>query len=268
MKPRIVFLFLLSLVLALPDCASAQGGKRLPGRRNAAAGAAGEAVIMRMMYGNYDPRTKASVWAKPSKAALEMMGQPAPYYSTMVGHFPFQEDGAKKVMFVTASAPRNFDCHGCGPLISVAVFSQVAGKWKMETTESALTTSGAWGKAGEFKLETIGPEKHALVMSSGFTAQGETTEVAFFYAQESGKFKQILVLDLHGDNGGNCGPGMQACYDFNSTYEFKPGGTGPYYNAIVTSTGTRINNKGKPAPAKKREIYVFRDGEYKAGLGR
>jgi len=61
---------------------------------------------------------------------------------------------------------------------------------------------------------------------------------------------------------------MQPCYDLTSTYELRPGGSGPYYNVIVSTTGTQINNKGKPAPAKKREIYVFRDGEYKAGLGK
>lgn len=267
MNPRIFGFSLLALLVLLPVGASAQTSKSSPGKQ--ATQAAGEAVIMRMMYGNYDPRTKTSVWQKPTKAALEMVSQSAgPLYSQMVGHFPFQQEGSKKVMFVTASAPRNYDCHACAPVISVAVFSQDAGKWKLETAESALTASGAWGKVGQFKLVQIGPEKQALVVISGFTAQGETSETAFFYAQEGGKFKQVLVLDTHRDNGGNCGPGMQSCYDFTSTYELKPGGSGAYYNVIVSTTGTQINSKGKPAPAKKREIYVFRDGEYKAGLGK
>ncbi|MGH9531531.1 MAG: hypothetical protein ACRD2Q_04005 [Terriglobales bacterium] len=76
------------------------------------------------------------------------------------------------------------------------------------------------------------------------------------------------MLEIHGDNGGSCGPEMHACYDFTSTYALKPGGSGPYYNVIASTNGTKINNKGKPAPAKKREIYVFKDGEYKAGLGK
>lgn len=267
MKPRTALLSLLLLFIALPVCASAQGGQRPPARRNAAAAAAGEAVIMRMMYGNYDPRTKTSRWDKPTKAALEMLSQSAgPLYSQMGGAFPFQQEGEKKLLFVTWSVPRNYDCHGCGALISVAVFSQAAGKWKLETTEAALTTSGAWGKPGEFKLEQIGPERHALVVSSGFTGQGETTEAAFFYAREGAKFKQILALDIHSDNGGNCDPPGRPCYDFNSTYEFKPGGTEPYYNLIVSSTGTKLNDKGKVAPIRKRQIYVFKDGEYKAGL--
>ncbi|MCI0658545.1 MAG: hypothetical protein L0170_15950, partial [Acidobacteria bacterium] len=209
---------------------------------------------------------KTSVWAKPTKAATDMLGLPSPYYARMAGSFPFLEGGSKKLLFVTASAPRNFDCHGCAPLVSVAVFAQEAGKWKIETTESALTTSGAWGKTGEFKLEKIGPEKHALVVKSAFSAQGENSEMAFFYAREGNRFKQVMQMQVHGDNGGNCGPGMQPCYDFTSTYEVKPGGAGEYYNVIVSTTGTKINNKGKPAPAKKREIYVFRNGEYKAGL--
>lgn len=267
MKTRTLVFLVLAVFFLLPVDASAQGGKPSPNKQ--AAAAAGEAVIMKMMYGNYDPRSKTSVWQKPTKAALEMIGQGAgPLYSQMVGHFPFLEDGSKKVMFVTASAPRNFDCHGCAPVISVAVFSQDMGKWKLETAESALTTSGAWGKAGNFKLVQMGPEKHALVAISGFTAQGENSETAFFYAQENGKFKQVLVLDTHRDNGGNCGPGMQACYDVTSTYELKPVGSGAYYNVIVSTSGTQINSKGKPAPAKKREIYVFKDGEYKAGLGK
>jgi hypothetical protein len=267
MNLRAIVFPLLALFILLPAGASAQGSKPLPGKP--AARAAGEAVIMKMIYGNYDPRTKTSVWQKPTKAALEMVSQNAgPLYSQMIGYFPFLEDGSKKVMFVTASAPRNFDCHACAPVLSVAVFSQDAGKWKLETAESALTASGSWGKAGEVKLEQIGPEKHAVVVKSGFTAQGETSETAFFYAQEGGKFKQVLVLDTHRDNGGNCGPGMQPCYDFTSTYELKAGGSGEYYNVIVSTTGTPINSQGKPAPAKKREIYVFRDGEYKAGLGK
>jgi hypothetical protein len=267
MNSRTVVFPLLALALLLPAGASAQGGKPSPGKQEAAA--AGEAAIMKMMYGNYDPRTKTSVWQKPTKAALEMISQSAgPLYSQMVGHFPFQQEGSKKVMFVTASAPRNFDCHACAPVISVAMFSQDAGKWKLETVESALTASGAWGKAGDFKLVQMGQEKYALVVISGYTAQGENSETAAFYAQENGKFKQVLTLDTHRDNGGNCGPGMQPCYDYTSTYELKPGGSGAYYNVIVSTTGTRINNKGKPAPAKKREIYVFRDGEYKAGLGK
>jgi hypothetical protein len=265
MKPRTIFLFSLLAAMALPVGVFAQGGKPSSSQR-AAAAAAGQAVIMRLMYGNYDPRTKTSLWAKPSKAALEMLSQSAgPLYSRLAGSFPCQEAGNKKLLFVTSSAPRNFDCHGCAPLISVAVFSQESGKWKIETTEPALATSGAWGKPGEFKLAQIGPERYALVVRSGFTAQGDTSETAIFYAREGAKFKQILVLDLHGDNGGNCDPSGRPCFDFNSTYEFKPGGTGPYYNLIVTSTGTRLNDKGKVAPAKKRQIYVFKNGEYVVG---
>ncbi len=258
---------MLLLGLIVTSIASGQDGKPSPTKQ--AAADAGEAAIMKMMYGNYDPRTRTSVWQKPTKAALEMISQNAgPLYSKMAGYFPFQEEGSKKVMFVTASGPRNFDCHGCAPVISAAVFSQDAGKWKLETAESALTSSGAWGKPGEFKLEKIGPEKHAVVVTSAFTAQGESSETAFFYTQENGKFKQVLVLDTHGDNGGNCGPGMQPCYNFTSTYELKPGGSGAYYNVIVSSKGTNINDKGKVALVKKREIYVFKDGEYKAGLGK
>jgi hypothetical protein len=264
MQLRLAVLRLVILVLGVSGFASAQSSKPSTAQR-AAAAAQGEAVIMKMMYGNYDPRTKVSVWSKPTKAALDMMGLSAgPLYARMAKAFPFQENGDKKLLFVTYSGPRNFDCHGCAPLISVALFSQEAGKWKLETTEAALTATGAWGKPGEFKMEPIGAEKHALAVISGFTAQGDTSETTFFYARDGLKFKQVLALETHSDNGGNCGPGMQVCYNFDSKYAFQPNSTQPYHDLVVISTGTRLNDKGKVVPAKKRQVYVFKNGEYKA----
>ncbi len=257
------FALLLVLPVVFSPSSLAQGSKRAPAQR-AAARAQGEAVIMQQMYGNYDARTKTSQWIKPTKAALEMMGLNAgPLISRMGGAFPFQEGGNKKLLFVTWSVPRNFDCHGCSPLVSVAVFSQGAGKWEIEATESALTTSGAWGAPGTFKLEQVGTERFALVVNSAFTAQGQTSEAAFFYVREGAKFKQALVLNLQEDNGGMCGAGGHVCYSYESKYAFQPKGTEPYYDLLVTATGTRLNDKGKVVKAKPKQTYVFKDGEYK-----
>ncbi|HXE91091.1 MAG TPA: hypothetical protein VNK82_09030 [Terriglobales bacterium] len=54
------------------------------------------------------------------------------------------------------------------------------------------------------------------------------------------------------------------CDNFDSTYAFQPNTTQPDQDLVVTSTGTRLNDKGKVVPVKKRQVYVFRGGEYKA----
>jgi hypothetical protein len=258
-------------ILALPSAASpaapygAQDGQaKAPDPR--------EAIFMRLIFGNYDPRTRTSRWMHPPKAAVEALGfdrQPF-LVSRYGGGFPFVQGGERKLLIWTWSGVAGpFDCHACAPLISVTVFAQSAGRWRIEGSEPGLGASGAWGRPGSVKLEKVGADAYAVVTESGFTGQGETSSLATVYVmQPGGRFRLAIHLDTHGDNGGNCdfdrsGDVPYACFDYTATYSFRPHPAQPYYDLVVTTTGTRIGENGKVVSAKGTQVYAYRDGEYK-----
>jgi hypothetical protein len=232
-----------------------------------------EAIFMRLIYGNHDARTGTSQWLNPPKAAVEALGFGAQksLVARYGGGFPIVQGGERKVVIWTWSAvAQPFDCHACAPVISATVFAQTEGRWRIEGAEPALGASGGWGRPGQVKIEKVGPDAYALITESGFTGQGETSSLATVYVmQPGGRFKQAANIDTHGDNGGNCdtdksGSVPYACYDYSATYTFRPNGAQPFYDLVVTTTGTRIGDKGKVISAKGTKVYVYREGEYKA----
>jgi hypothetical protein len=240
------------------------GQQRSP--QGAATAAAAEAQLMQFIYGNFDARTRTSRWTSVTKAALDLLSidTPATFVAHMGGAFPFLQNGERKILFVTWSTPPNFDCHACAPVVSAAVFTQAAGNWKVAVADPAVTVAGGFGKPGTFKLERVGENQYGLVVETGFTGQGDTSQLLTLHVPDGPKFKTVLQLDTHMDNGGSCGPpAPSACYSYDAKYRLEPKPGQEYHDIVVTTTGTKIGANGRVVPATGTARYVFSAGEYK-----
>jgi len=232
--------------------------------KNNAARERGEATMMEIIFGNYDPQTRSSRWNKPTKEVFEMLGaKPATVLVHPGGIFPFVKAGQRYALMVVWSTPlQGYDCHACAPAVSTILFKRNGTKWQVGGGAEALTSSGGWGRPGEFSLEKIGPEEFALVIKDGYTGQGETTSMATFYHVADKKMAKLVQLELHGDNGGACGqPGPGSCYSFDKKYTFVPSAK-PFFDLTVTSTGTKIGDKGKVVHERGTQVMVYKNGEY------
>ena len=82
-------------------------------------------------------------------------------------------------------------------------------------------------------------------------------------AETADKLAVVLdVKDYGGDNGGTCGEGLATCYSFTSKLEFIPGANADYYDAKITTTGTKEDDNGVIRSANAVKKYAFADGKY------
>ena len=93
--------------------------------------------------------------------------------------------------------------------------------------------------------------------------QGISNEVAVVIADMGETLREVLTVDeFGGDNGGACGEGLAACYSFSSKLEFVPGANPDYYDAKVTTTGTKEDNDGNVRRVNAVKKYTFANGKY------
>jgi hypothetical protein len=75
--------------------------------------------------------------------------------------------------------------------------------------------------------------------------------------------RQVLVVEEYGaDNSGTCGEGLATCYSFSSKLEFVPGSNAEFYDARLTTTGTKEDDAGNVRRANAIRKYTFANGKY------
>ena len=122
---------------------------------------------------------------------------------------------------------------------------------------------GSWGSAPEGKLIKIGPERYGVVFQPGYTGQGITSESAVVIAETTENVREVLVVDEYSaDNGGTCGEGLATCYSFSSKLEFVAGSNPEFYDARITTTGTKEDKDGNVRRANAVKKYTFANGKY------
>jgi serine/threonine protein kinase len=225
---------------------------------------------LELIYGSYDSQKKYVKWGltaddlKNSPLAAETGGfGPGTVYTASNFLKSYTQGGRQRYLLITETVPAKYDCHACAPIIGGAVFSQVGDNWQLETDTKIISTMGSWGGAPEGKLVKIGPDRYGVLYQPGYTGQGITSEIAVMIAETADKLAEVLdVKDYSGDNGGTCGEGLATCYSFTSKLEFIPGANADYYDAKITTTGTKEDDNGVIRSANAVKKYTFADGKY------
>jgi serine/threonine protein kinase len=225
---------------------------------------------LELIYGSYDSQKKYSKW-KITREDIQSLPsedrstgiQPGTVYTAANFAKSFTQAGVPRFFVITETVPAHYDCHACAPIIGGATFSKQGDAWQLDTVTKEVSTMGSWGSAPEGKLIKIGPERYGVVFQPGYTGQGITSESAVVIAETTENVREVLVVDQYSaDNGGTCGEGLATCYSFSSKLEFVAGSNPEFYDARVTTTGTKEDKDGNVRRANAVRKFTFANGKY------
>ncbi len=222
-------------------------------------------AAMRTLFGNFDPVIKASLYRVPEGGVQD--ANFAHKDEIRVRPFFVQEtteDGVRKYYMLTWAKPAGqpFDCKGCAPLISAAVFVPANNAWQLESVNRASSVFGDFGKPPEAQLVQIGPQHHALLLRVTSSLANTTTKEALLVPWK-GTVQEAMHTTAADTNQGDCG-GAYPCYGFQRDLKFVPGSTSVYDDIILTLSGTDMSPK---APFRVHKVsgterLRFQDGTY------
>jgi hypothetical protein len=222
-------------------------------------------VAMRAMFGNFDPVIKSSLAYVPEGTSPNANFEPndpirvRPFFVQEVN-----ENGVRKVYMLTWAKPAGqpFDCKGCAPLISAAVFVQGPDGWKPESIGRTVLAFGDFGKPPEGRLVEIGPQTHAFLLRVT-SAQERTTVGEALLVPWNGTIQEAMRTVVEDSNQGNCG-GAYPCYSNQREFKFVPGSDPQHNDIVLTLTGTDMppHPPYKVHPVSGTERLHFQDGKY------
>ena len=225
---------------------------------------------LELIYGSYDSQKKYSKW-RITKEDIQSLPsedrstgiQPGIVYTAANFSKSFTQADIQRFFVITETVPAHYDCHACAPIVGGATFSKQGEAWQLDTLTKEVSTMGSWGSAPEGKLIKIGPERYGVVFQPGYTGQGVTSESAVVIAETTGNVREVLTVEEYSaDNGGTCGEGLATCYSFSSKLEFVAGSNPEFYDARVTTTGTKEDKDGNVRRVNSVKKYTFANGKY------
>lgn len=225
---------------------------------------------MFMLYGNYSATAKRSQWTAEAEWWEDPEDATERLEAIPVFDKQFNEGGTEKFILVTGSVPEGqaefSGCHACGTRMGVAVFALTGGAWGLEAGQKYFGTYGSFGSPPEVGLARIAGDRQALVLQSGYTAQGDTTETMTLLDRVAGVFKEVLSVQTAEDTSG---AGVLSTPEDNVSYDSKVeyvlGGDPSHWDVRVTSRGTRgvrIGRRLVMRPFAEVKVYKFVNGEY------
>lgn len=223
-------------------------------------------VAMRTMFGNFDPVIKSSLSQVPpgvsdSSPNFEQGGEirVRPFFVQEVN-----ENGVRRVYIVTWAKPAGqpFDCKGCAPLISAAVFAPGPEGWKPESIGRAVLTFGDFGKPPEASLLQIGTQARAIMLRVT-SVQERTTVAESLLVPWKGAVQEAMRTVVADSNEGNCG-GAYPCFSNQRDLQFEPGSNPQFNDIVLTLSGTDLphNPPYKLRRVSGSERMQFQDGKY------
>jgi|HubBroStandDraft_1064217.scaffolds.fasta_scaffold243019_2 hypothetical protein len=234
---------------------------------------------MKLLFGNYDPKTETSIWRDIESGAPRDMD--LAYFS---GHVAgdvhvlldqgFMEGAVAKSFFVTWTAPRignGFECHVCAPLISAFVLIPNGETWLVESQGRYLGTLGSFGRSEDVAVISIGPDKSGLSFKRMDEFTGEQVTMLSLAVPHGHDFLLALDLRLSWNNHGICGPPLaDSCWGYTSHVEFVPGSESEYYDLHISTKGMTLNESYDAtvsANATRVFHYSAEDGKYAQTAG-
>ena len=144
-----------------------------------------------------------------------------------------------RLWVVTASRPiRNYDCHACGPALSVFEYQWHEKGWSPSRSTYGLTQFGAWGRGPEEKdmaIVKIAPDRCALAIRSFYATQGWSFDHYTLIGNTGQSFKEIFDTTLSADNSAT---GMPPRTNWKTRLRFHPG-SGSYYDIRLHRIGMK-----------------------------
>jgi hypothetical protein len=231
---------------------------RIPGDFNLA-------NAMRSLYGNYDPSTQASVSPLLPGSEENSFFQRAkqievrPFFTATA-----DDSGISKILFGTYSGPfaEGFTCHGCAPLIGMAVFIHTGEGWVIESSTKSAVFSGQWGHPPDAHIVQISSD-HVGVRLDG---PGAFATYVSILVPWNGEIREAFGTNIAEGNGAVCGDeeGMQPCVGTQRKITFVKGANPSYDDIVLMLSGTAVSEKPpfKVVEVNGTERSTFSGGKY------
>lgn len=228
------------------------------------------AQAMNMFYGNYDARNQTSAARLPQWEGSLSAGEEREKQMTVKPLFSTFSTDANVPSFILVTYANAPDCvsHACAPTIGMAIFIQQGAQWTMDASNRAVTYLGEWGNPPSAELVQVGPNHHAVEISTTVRGQSEVSRVLqilipWNYTINSALERVISDSDLVGcEDEGVPVP----CFKNSREVKFIRDDKVEYYNLEVKFTGTAFTSKDV-TPMRVREVnglevLKFENGKY------
>jgi hypothetical protein len=223
-------------------------------------------VAMRTMFGNFDTVTRSSLSKVPAEASTSNSNfegvdevRVRPFFVQELN-----ENGVRRVYVLTWAKPAGqpFDCKGCAPLISAAVFTPGPEGWKAESIGRAVLALGDFGRPPEASMLQIGPQERAFLLRVT-SSQERTTTAAALLVPWNGTIQEAMRTVVADSNTGNCG-GAYPCFKNERELKLVLGPDRKYNDIELTLSGTDMphNPPYKTHSVSGVERLQFHDGKY------
>lgn len=174
---------------------------------------------------------------------------------------PFVKNETNQVLLVTQIA--HSDCFYCSAWVYGAIFQETPVGWTMRLNSQIPVHGGSYGLSPWAKLAKMGVEQFTLVFHHSEIQMGEYIARDMLFIEDEIGWKEILSVET---SHGHVGNEVYEEWGFRSEAEFVTGENAPYYDYLVTTSGTKyfVTEDGvwdlRPFTEEKR--YIFRNGEY------
>ncbi len=177
-------------------------------------------IIATLFEGKFDAQQKACRW-KPNLSERLQFGESfdGMLYTELDTIFEHRSTYGTVRLLLTATYFKESEeeyaaCHFCAPVLSIIELfkNDDSNHWNVVYFEKYTMPYGAWGNAGEVALIQLGEEWYAVEVSSTYTGQGVTENIATWYTGG----KEILSYIKYADNMGMVENEADA-YQYNTT---------------------------------------------------
>ena len=235
-----------------------------------------ETKAMELLFGNYgihkeydfEGKKKSAKWNLSKEqwdkfrfAQGAYQAKDSTVYSGAVVTKQYTEGGHDRLILTMKTVPAEWNCHGCAVDVGAATFTKVDGGWELDAENRCIDQMGSNGKALEFKLTKIGPDRFGIMFNAGWMGQGLTSESATIAVDFNGEIHKAIALDYSGDfdNGGLFG---QKPWHYSTKIEFEPGSNPDYFDLKISTVGTKGDENGKVHRVDSIKRYSFNQGVY------
>lgn len=255
------FFRIAALLFALQACGEATKPGPVPASAEVHKSVLTEADAMQAMFGHFSPQQRSATWLAPAKFFSLSLNENQENATTKVLISDTSKPGRVAFLLATRPAEGSFDCHPCGPIISVAVFEQKDARWTLAEYTS-LGEMGGYGQPPAATLRRLSPEINVFVLTSSDLHMGIAGTYVRFIGPTAGGFATVFATGTKFSNEGACEEEERNCAENSTSIIVKPGRN---YPVIVTQTkGTENNDLATPSkPVDSIRTWHFDGNEYK-----
>jgi len=132
----------------------------------------------------------------------------------------------------------DFAAHAAAGMLNIYILRREGAQWKVLARHENVASMGSFGNFGTLKWVNLGPGKPGFIVSSGGVWQGNMISGADVF-ELGEEIRHVGGYSEASSNAGACVPGVEECWDVDSSIRFVDSPQGGAYRDIL------VDYKGK-----------------------